>query len=988
MEDNVNMISQMNDGIIEFNKNLNQTDLLMGGIGDTLKTITTWVGAGAISLGFKDMVSSLMKINEEATKSAVILGKKAFGKDLKQNIKDISQNIVDLQKEIGVSTEKAKELTNAFLKARITENLHDATAAAAMFERATGATTDNIVDMYNEMYHGAKMSTESVNSVMASLSKVQHTAGLTEKGMNAVTKEAGRMAVQLRGFGATDKQIQNMTVSLGKYASSMEKVGVSAQEATAWVQELTNPDNIEKNVGLYAQMGISMSDALSGNFDAMQSGEQEFAQRIVDMGPIAGAAYAKQFGYSYSKAMKTMNLEDAGPIDTDPQEDAMKSLKEASEEVLGITGKISKLFNQIKGNILKFGPAILAGVAVIFALIKSKILGKAKKTLTSTVSESIQNGVQDGLKNLNGAKVGAGLTGLFKRNFDKANKSGGGYDKTGDLLGIHKTLSASGAKPGSNFSDTFSIYNAQVKKARQENANAELMQITQSKIARGKMYDEEIENTKRLMEKLDPNSKEYKKLSDRVGWMESNANSRGYRTSAEQMFLQGDKTKATQTIALQELSAKKTDAKSQLLKNQERKNEIESALRMAKNNKVGSREYEDAMAKLVKETGKDFNELSGVVKRSNGTLSSFAKELGDSGEDFVKLGDSIKQANEDIKNIEDKENLIKNTAVTEPDTSLGGRIKSKFKNGFAKVSNNFEDWKMRNGGGSFKKALGNSAGRVAIKGLSGLGKLAKSIGKLGLKFGVFGLLMKLLQPLITQIKEKLAPTLETLQTSIGDLFNSPDMQNLINNIADFAKDLVPALVDIAKAFMPVIIAILKPLLNLFIKLVNALLPPIVWILGQLLKFSGKIIEGLGHLPGLHALQDVGRSINKSGADMVNLYAAMKENKKSIDENTDTVKSSTEDKAAEMRVASKYGSTTLIERGAAIGNTDSAKTTAAVEKSTNALIENNLSTEQRAEEQKNLDEAILKGNFDIQKAVNLILDKLTGISGFIPVEVKK
>jgi len=986
MEDNVNMISQMNDGIIEFNKNLNQTDLLMGGIGDTLKTITTWVGAGAISLGFKDMVSSLMKINEEATKSAVILGKKAFGKDLKQNIKDISQNIVDLQKEIGVSTEKAKELTNAFLKARITENLHDATAAAAMFERATGATTDNIVDMYNEMYHGAKMSTESVNSVMASLSKVQHTAGLTEKGMNAVTKEAGRMAVQLRGFGATDKQIQNMTVSLGKYASSMEKVGVSAQEATAWVQELTNPDNIEKNVGLYAQMGISMSDALSGNFDAMQSGEQEFAQRIVDMGPIAGAAYAKQFGYSYSKAMKTMNLEDAGPIDTDPQEDAMKSLKEASEEVLGITGKISKWFQQIKGNILQFGPAILAGVAVVFALLKSKILGKAKKTLTSTVSESIQNGVQDGLKNLNGAKVGAGLTGLFKRNFDKANKSGSGYDKTGDLLGIHKTLSASGAKPGSNFSDTFSIYNAQVKKARQENANAELMQIAQSKIARGKMYEEEIENTKRLMEKLDPNSKEYKKLGDRVDWMESN--SKSYKTSAEKMFLQGDRTKATQTMALQELSAKKTDVKSQLSKNVERKNEIESALRMAKNNKVGSREYEDAMAKLVKETGKDFNELSGVVEKSNGTLTSFAEGLGDSGKEFVELGNNINKANAEIKRIEHKENFINNAAVTEPDTSLGGRIKSKWNNGIAKISNNFEDWKMRNGGGSFKRALGNSAGRVAIKGLSGLGKLAKSIGKIGLKFGVFGLLMKLLQPLITQIKEKLAPTLETLQTSIGDLFNSPDMQNLINNIADFAKDLVPALVDIAKAFMPVIIAILKPLLNLFIKLVNALLPPILWILGQLLKFSGKIIEGLGHLPGLHALQDVGKSINQSGADMVNLSATMKENKKSVDENTDTVKSSTEDKAAEMRVASKYGSTTLIERGAAIGNTDSAKTTAAVEKSTNALIESNLSTEQRAEEQKNLDEAILKGNFDIQKAVNLILDKLTGISGFIPVEVKK
>ena len=95
MEESVSAISEMNKGIIEFNNSLNQTDLLANGIGESFKTIAKWTGAAAISLGLKDMVSSLMKINEAATKSAVILGQKAFGKDLKNSIKEISTNILE-----------------------------------------------------------------------------------------------------------------------------------------------------------------------------------------------------------------------------------------------------------------------------------------------------------------------------------------------------------------------------------------------------------------------------------------------------------------------------------------------------------------------------------------------------------------------------------------------------------------------------------------------------------------------------------------------------------------------------------------------------------------------------------------------------------------------------------------------------------------------------------------------------------------------------
>lgn len=974
MEESVSAISEMNKGIIEFNDNLNQTDLLANGIGESLRTIAKWTGAAAISLGLKDMVSSLMKINEEATKSAVILGKKAFGKELKENIRDISKNITNLQKEIGISTEKAEELTNAFLKARITENLHDATAAAAMFERATGAATEDVISMYNEMYHGAKMSTESVNSVMAALSKTQHTLGLTEKGMNAVVKTAGNMSIQLRGFGATDKQIQNMTVSLGKYASAMESVGVSAQEATAWVEQLTNPDNIEKNIGLYAQMGISMTDALQGNFDGIQQGEQELAQRIVDMGPIAGAAYAREFGYSYSKAMKTVNLEAPGQVDIDPQEQAMDSLKQMSEEVLGITGKIEKTFNQLKGKLLALGPAALTVMGVVLALAKSKIFPKAKKSIADVVAGGIQEGIE-------GAKVGAGLTGLFKKNFDKANKTDSGYNSTNDKLAIHQTLSASGGGAMENLIDTFSIYNAQVKKARAENANVELAQLAQIKIQREKSYEAEIQSLEKLKGTI-TDEKALKKIQDRIDVMTSNSNSR--QNSAVKLLTQGGKkyrTKAVQEMALQELASGKINLQSQLSQKTERKNSIESALRMVTANKAGTKDYEEAMSKLMKETGKDFAELSEKLKgKAITSIEDFGEALGN--EEFKKMGDNIEDLNNKIKNVTKKEEIVSKLNVKDPNVGFFGRIKNKISNTAEGVSGRFEDWKLKNGGGNFGKAVRNSAGKVAIKGLGGLKSLGKSIAGLGLKMGVMGILLNLLKPLIDTLKTSLAPVLEDLQTQIGEVFQDKAFKDFINCIVNLAKELVPIVMKLFKAFMPII----KVLMDIIIKLVNFLLPPILWVLGKLLSLSGLLLEGLGHLPGLGALKDVGKEIRDAGHNMIDLSHNFKANTEASQENTEAVKSQN-DQAAQMRVTSTYGTTSLVERGAAYSvDNSTAETAGAVNNLNKNMAESSKASESAREEQRAVNETIVQSNYDIKQAINRILDRIEGTSGRVQVQM--
>ena len=127
---------------------------------------------------------------------------------------------------------------------------------------------------------------------------------------------------------------------------------------------------------------------------------------------------------------------------------------------------------------------------------------------------------------------------------------------------------------------------------------------------------------------------------------------------------------------------------------------------------------------------------------------------------------------------------------------------------------------------------------------------------------------------------------------------------------------------------------------------------------------------------------IGEILIKSDSIMMGYY----ENKEATDNQTNAIKEG-ESKAADMRVASKYGTTTLIESGAITGRDPSnAEAAATMQQTKDIMLSNARESEEYKDAQREYNETIMKGNFDIQRAVNLILEKLTGYSGSIPVEV--
>lgn len=850
------IIEKMNEGIRDFNDELNSTDNLLSGIQDSLKSITSWTGGLTISFGLKDMVSSLMKINNEATKSAAILGQGAFGKSLKESTKDISDNILMLQKNLGKSTEEAKKLTDVFLENRITENLNESTAAASMFGDATGATTDAIMSMYNEMYHGAQLSTKSINSMLADMSKVQRQFGLTEKGMSAVNIQAGKMAVNLRGFGATDQQIKNMTVDLTKFASAMEKVGVNAQAAVAWVDKLTNPDNIEDNIGLFAQLGISMEDAMSGNFDAMQSGLQEFSQRIVDMGPIAGGAYARQFNYSYSQAMKTANLESVGDVEQTSEEQALSTLNEMVKTADGMTNKIMKFFNSIKGNIMSLGPAVLAGVALIGAFIRKqlritdedvgKIASKAKKNFSVGTSA--------------GAAVSsAGMSGAF----NTANKApGGGAD-----IGLINGLGSIGPSVDFHMQNFTKAYNDNIleeQKVRYQRLSMAEQSYKDQSSYYQKMASEVTGSAKEYFEKMAINA------SNAANGVNKRMEGMAKHDFGVATMLLEESKKSMNDIAVKQTTNKEARAaankRSNYLKEVINSNPRTAADKLAQANAI--KEY-DELQKQLGNLRKESKDLEEAMKGAKGNTEKYSsvqeKNKGFMGALLGSLP-GVKGVSGAVSNFKEKREQFQNYK-----TSVGG-------------------WKNVIGRGA-----GTAVGKTASVALKGTGALLKSMGKLSLVMGAAGIVMKAIQPVIEQIKQPITDMLEVFSGEFGKKITSA-LGNVMPEIMKAIEDLMPVFDILLETIMNVITPLLKPLLdvvkvllvNILIPLIKTLLPPLLTVLSFIVRIAQALIYVIGGLIRVFN-RELGKSMFDLAGGLGDASKALKDGANSVKENNKTQK---------------------------------------------------------------------------------------------------
>ena len=272
-----------------------------------------------------------------------------------EGIKELKNTYIDIQAKLKDSAENAREITKTLSETGYVKNLGEAAEYISLFSRTTGTSIGQTTEVMNGLTKIGKFSSKEAGTIIANVARIQKLNGITVEGMNAWASSVKSVTNNMKAFGQSDESIKKMVVSTAKLVSSLEKVGISAQQATQLIERLTDPDNIEKNIGLYAQLGISISDALSGNIDGdtIGAGLKDFGQKIKEMGPIAGKAYADAFGISYKEAIKAADMETAIDTGEITEQDSKSELEKMKEETLSFNQKQKENINQMIGETQK-----------------------------------------------------------------------------------------------------------------------------------------------------------------------------------------------------------------------------------------------------------------------------------------------------------------------------------------------------------------------------------------------------------------------------------------------------------------------------------------------------------------------------------------------------------------------------------------------------------------------------------------------------------
>ena len=386
---NTSAIKNATDALKDFNNNIGDTT-------DALKTLylkDMVLAGGILGLG-KALIDTAVKIltfNSELHRTVINAGKGAAG------VEAYSKTVVNLGKSMGATQEDAQKVVKTLAELQYlgtSKEIESAAEASYGLARAFGISHEEVTQNTVELQKWGQVSAQTTTAMYADLMKVAQANGLTKNGVSAIMKTTTEWSGMLKAFGKTaPMDVQRYNMSLAKTVSALEKVGISAQTSTKLLEDLTDPTQIEANIPAYAALGISITDAISGNIDPekMGAGLKEFGEKLKQMGPIAGAQYAKAMGVSYKDAIKaaSADMAEASQVDMTPEEKSAEAMKQLTEATKSTTEKIQDVFTKIGAKLRSFGPLVMivGGTLINFLM---KRINKAQEENLKNTEENVK----------------------------------------------------------------------------------------------------------------------------------------------------------------------------------------------------------------------------------------------------------------------------------------------------------------------------------------------------------------------------------------------------------------------------------------------------------------------------------------------------------------------------------------------------------------------------------------------------------------------
>ena len=809
---------------------------------------------GAVGKIVKDAVS----LDNVTTALAARMGKMVQKAELKGAVNS-------LQADLGATYDAAVGIVSTLSSKRYVDNITEAAKGANLFSRATGMGYVEVANLMTELNKGAHLSTSSINAMLTGIVKVQQNIGLSEEGMVAATESIKKAAVNMSAFGKSSTDIQKMANHTAALVGAMEKVGIAAGDAAQLVDRLTDPDRIEDNILLYSQLGVSMEDALSGNFDlsSMDGQLKEMAQRIVDMGPVAGSQFAKSMGMSYKQATQMAKMEgnevaQVGEAAQTAEDGALDTMQQLEKQTEGFGKSMETAFNKLEGKIRGLPKiALVAGgllIATILSQAKKKLIEfsqdvtspKQMSVLTEGIGSAVALGFSKGLSKAEQALLETGK--VAKRGLEQwfdSTKVGGFFDGTEKRIDAlmakasHKTFSDVYLESArKNRVDMLNEHKNLLEDQKQAELNKleELLDAKQKKILRdnkdkgaalsvisGMVASEEggatgaqaarLKAIQEIVKAYQSEENQQKRINTAISKRE--AVSKEVAKQQEQVAQAADNlSKKEEELAnLQEEISKNTEREATAKAEMER---LDKLIAEASNQKTAAG---NALAKKLKEQKAEQEAILNVAVKEKAEKKASL----DSANSAIKVAQRQLDIEEDkLRKAKDNEKVqskIFKLAIGIKDNMLAAAGAKFNASTFGKAFN-----AAKGAGASGFKAVGAGVGALAKKGAAGAGKaIASGIGGIMKSLGPMAIVMAIVGKFIDKFKQPL--------------------ENLIDNLVEFLTPVAELLIDT-----------LGPAIT---KIVKALFPPLLKISAHILSFLGVILtpiklilKALSHLPGI------------------------------------------------------------------------------------------------------------------------------------------
>jgi hypothetical protein len=381
--------------------------------------------------------------------------------------KQLSDAMFSVANNLGISTDASLELVAGLSRLRVpTKDLKEMGTITGQFARVTGVSNEEAINLTANLMRMGNLGAKATKSVLTGMMQMQRQVGLTETDMGLLTDSITQSTRMLGQMGKSAGDIERFNKGVIGLAAGFTKVGISIDKVQDLVDRLLDPGNIEENALLYAKLGVSIQDVISGNvdLDQLHAKMRSFGQDMKNMSGPAAADLAKGMHMTLMNARALADL----PID-EGMTKAGKSAKAMFEETRNIQDKFMAVWNRISTTVEKVLTPILnwienflsrpgalkmlalAAVGLIIlvvALLRRKMLAVATdfgKTIGTATTEALimaehkAQAVASARSGMRGRGAVAGLTARVT--------AGPGFAQAKETANIFQTLAQSNVFP-------------------------------------------------------------------------------------------------------------------------------------------------------------------------------------------------------------------------------------------------------------------------------------------------------------------------------------------------------------------------------------------------------------------------------------------------------------------------------------------------------------------------------------------------------------